>query len=136
VEKSQTSDKTVLAQILDYTCCNSIGYLYGVLFYAFFGSLFQRRRLIRINETRLTPNGSNGIDPKVDQFMEEMIHPFHVISENVISQVTLVVEGVMNLGNRINELNGPNDLNDLNGFNELNVLNGLNDPNEVNDPND
>ena len=104
MEKSQTSDKTVLAQILDYTCCNSIGYLYGVLFYAFFGSLFQRRRLIKINETRLTPNGNNGIDPKVDQFKEEMIHQFHVISENVISQVTPVVEGVMNLSNSMPQL--------------------------------
>jgi len=39
----------------------------------------------------------NGLDHKVDQFKEEIIHQFHVISEDVISQVKLVAEGVMNL---------------------------------------
>ncbi|MEW6375277.1 MAG: hypothetical protein AB1502_05730 [Thermodesulfobacteriota bacterium] len=39
----------------------------------------------------------DGLDKKVDQFKEEIIHQFHVISENVISQVKLVEEGVMNL---------------------------------------
>lgn len=39
----------------------------------------------------------NGLDHKVDQFKEEIIHQFHVISEGVISQVKLVAEGVMNL---------------------------------------
>ena len=41
--------------------------------------------------------GINGLDQKVDQFKEEIIHRFHVISENVISQVKLVAEGVANL---------------------------------------
>jgi chromosome segregation ATPase len=39
----------------------------------------------------------NDLDHKVDQFKEETIHQFHVISEDVISQVKLVAEGVMNL---------------------------------------
>lgn len=39
----------------------------------------------------------NDLDHKVDQFKEEIIHQFHVISEDVISQVKLVAEGVMNL---------------------------------------
>ena len=39
----------------------------------------------------------NGFDHKVDQFKEEIIHQFHVISEDVISQVKLVAEGVINL---------------------------------------
>jgi len=39
----------------------------------------------------------NVLDHKVDQFKEEIIHQFHVISEDVISQVKLVAEGVMNL---------------------------------------
>lgn len=39
----------------------------------------------------------NALDQKVDQFKEEIIHQFHVISEGVISQVKLVAEGVMNL---------------------------------------
>jgi chromosome segregation ATPase len=39
----------------------------------------------------------NGLDKKVDQFKDEIIHRFHVISEDVISQVKLVAEGVMNL---------------------------------------
>jgi chromosome segregation ATPase len=38
-----------------------------------------------------------GLDKKVDQFKEEIIHRFHVISEDVISQVKLVAEGVVNL---------------------------------------
>jgi archaellum component FlaC len=39
----------------------------------------------------------DGLDKKVDQFKDEIIHRFHVISEDVISQVKLVAEGVMNL---------------------------------------
>jgi len=39
----------------------------------------------------------DGLDKKVDQFKNEIIHRFHVISEDVISQVKLVAEGVMNL---------------------------------------
>ena len=39
----------------------------------------------------------NSLEQKTDQFKEEMIHQFHVISEDVISQVKLVAEGVMNL---------------------------------------
>jgi chromosome segregation ATPase len=39
----------------------------------------------------------NDLDHKVDQFKEEIIYQFHVISEDVISQVKLVAEGVMNL---------------------------------------
>ena len=39
----------------------------------------------------------SSLDPKVDQFKEEVIHQFHMISEGVISQVKLVAEGVMNL---------------------------------------
>ena len=37
------------------------------------------------------------VDQKVDQFKNEIIHQFHVISEDVISQVKLVAEGVMSL---------------------------------------
>jgi uncharacterized protein YceH (UPF0502 family) len=37
------------------------------------------------------------LDQKVDQFKEEIVDQFHIISENVISQVKLVAEGVMNL---------------------------------------
>jgi len=39
----------------------------------------------------------DGLDKKGDQFRDEIIHRFHVISEDVISQVKLVAEGVMNL---------------------------------------
>mgnify|MGYP005832466181 CR=1 FL=1 len=39
----------------------------------------------------------DGLDKKVDQFRDEIIHRFHLISENVISQVKLVAEGVINL---------------------------------------
>lgn len=39
----------------------------------------------------------DGLDKKVDQFRDEIIHRFHVISEDVISQVKLVAEGVINL---------------------------------------
>jgi tetrahydromethanopterin S-methyltransferase subunit G len=39
----------------------------------------------------------DGLDKKVDQFKDEIIQRFHVISEDVISQVKLVAEGVMNL---------------------------------------
>ena len=39
----------------------------------------------------------DGLDKKVDQFKDEIIHRFRVISEDVISQVKLVAEGVMNL---------------------------------------
>jgi len=39
----------------------------------------------------------DGLDKKVDQSKDEIIHRFHVISEDVISQVKLVAEGVMNL---------------------------------------
>ena len=39
----------------------------------------------------------DGLDKKVDQFRDEIIHRFHVISEDVISQVKLVAVGVMNL---------------------------------------
>jgi chromosome segregation ATPase len=39
----------------------------------------------------------DGLDKKVDQFKEEIVHQFHVISEDVISQVKLVAEGVTNL---------------------------------------
>jgi len=39
----------------------------------------------------------DGLDKKVDQYKEEIIDQFHVISENVISEVKLVAEGVMNL---------------------------------------
>jgi archaellum component FlaC len=39
----------------------------------------------------------DGLDKEVDQFKDEIIHRFHVISEDVISQVKLVAEGVMNL---------------------------------------
>jgi hypothetical protein len=37
------------------------------------------------------------LEQKANQFKEEIIHRFHVISEDVISQVNLVAEGVMNL---------------------------------------
>lgn len=37
------------------------------------------------------------LEQKTDQNKEEIIHQFHVISEDVISQVKLVAEGVMNL---------------------------------------
>jgi prefoldin subunit 5 len=37
------------------------------------------------------------LDQKVDQFKEEIIHQFHMISADVISQLKLVAEGVMNL---------------------------------------
>ena len=39
----------------------------------------------------------DGLDKKVDQFRDEIIHRFHVISGDVISRVKLVAEGVMNL---------------------------------------
>jgi len=39
----------------------------------------------------------NSLEQKSEQFKEEIIHQFHVISEDVISQVKLVAEGVMNL---------------------------------------
>jgi len=39
----------------------------------------------------------NNLEQKSDQFKEEIIHRFHLISEDVISQVRLVAEGVMNL---------------------------------------
>lgn len=45
----------------------------------------------------------NGLDNKVDQFKEEIIHQFHVISEDVISQVKLVAEGVMNLDEKFTQ---------------------------------
>jgi archaellum component FlaC len=38
----------------------------------------------------------DGLDKKVDQFRDEIIHRFHVISEDVISQVKLVAEGIIN----------------------------------------
>ena len=38
-----------------------------------------------------------GLDKKGDQFKDEIIHRFHIISEDVISQVKLVAEGVINL---------------------------------------
>ena len=43
----------------------------------------------------------NGLGQKVDQFKEEIIHRFHVFSEDVISQVKLVAEGVTNLDEKI-----------------------------------
>jgi tetrahydromethanopterin S-methyltransferase subunit G len=39
----------------------------------------------------------DGLDKKVDQFKDEIIHRFHVNSEDIISQVKLVTEGVINL---------------------------------------
>ena len=42
----------------------------------------------------------DGLDKKVDQFKEEIIHRFHVISEDIISQVKLVAEGVVNLDDK------------------------------------
>lgn len=39
----------------------------------------------------------NDLSEALDQFKEEMIHQFHMISGGVISQVKLVAEGVMNL---------------------------------------
>ena len=39
----------------------------------------------------------DGLDKKVDQIKDEIIQRFHVISEDVISQVKLVAEGVINL---------------------------------------
>ncbi len=39
----------------------------------------------------------NSLEQKSEQVKEEIIHRFHVISEDVISQVRLVAEGVMNL---------------------------------------
>jgi hypothetical protein len=39
----------------------------------------------------------NNLEQKSGQFKEEIIHQFHLISEDVISQVKLVAEGVMNL---------------------------------------
>ena len=39
----------------------------------------------------------DGLDKKVDQFKDDIIQRFHVISEDVISQVKLVAEGVINL---------------------------------------
>lgn len=37
------------------------------------------------------------LDKKVEQMKEEIVHQFHNMSENVISQVKLVAEGMMNL---------------------------------------
>ena len=39
----------------------------------------------------------SALEQRVDQSKGEMIHQFHIISEDVISQVKLVAEGVMNL---------------------------------------
>lgn len=39
----------------------------------------------------------NNLEQKSDQFKEEIVHQFHLISEDVISQMKLVAEGVMNL---------------------------------------
>jgi len=39
----------------------------------------------------------SALEQRVDQSKGEVIHQFHIISENVISQVKLVAEGVMNL---------------------------------------
>jgi hypothetical protein len=37
------------------------------------------------------------LDKKLDDFKEEIIHRFHVISEDVISKIQQVAEGVINL---------------------------------------
>jgi transcriptional regulator of heat shock response len=43
----------------------------------------------------------NSLEQKSNQFKKEIIHRFHVISEDVISQVKLVAEGVMNLDEKL-----------------------------------
>lgn len=46
------------------------------------------------------------LEQKVDQSKEGIMNQFHIISENVISQVKLVAEGVMNLDEKfIREIN-------------------------------
>ena len=58
---------------------------------------------IKKNDQRVEPidRRINSLDQKVDQFKEEIIHQFHMISEGVISQVKLVAEGVMNLDEKL-----------------------------------
>jgi uncharacterized small protein (DUF1192 family) len=41
------------------------------------------------------------LDPKFTEFREDIIHRFHVISEDVISKVQLVAEGVANLNEKL-----------------------------------
>jgi len=41
------------------------------------------------------------IDSRFGEFREEVIHQFHIISEDVISKVQLVVEGVANLNEKL-----------------------------------
>ena len=41
------------------------------------------------------------LDPKFGEFREDIIHRFHVISEDIISKVQLVVEGVANLNEKL-----------------------------------
>ncbi len=43
----------------------------------------------------------NSLEQKSEQVKEEIIHRFHLISEDVISQVKLVAEGVMNLDEKL-----------------------------------
>jgi len=43
----------------------------------------------------------SALEQRVDQSKGEMIHQFHIISEDVISQVKLVAEGVMNLDGKL-----------------------------------
>ncbi|GEM_PF-1058473 len=45
----------------------------------------------------------DGFDRKVDQFKDEIIHQFHVISKDVISQVKLVAEGVISLDEKFTQ---------------------------------
>jgi len=53
------------------------------------------------------------LDKKLGNFKEEIIHHFHLISEDVISKVQQVAEGVMNLDQkfdrRLDELDGKID---------------------------
>lgn len=41
------------------------------------------------------------LDPKFGEFREDIIHRFHVISEDLISKVQLVAEGVANLNEKL-----------------------------------
>ena len=41
------------------------------------------------------------IDSRFGEFREEVIHQFHIISEDVISKVQLVAEGVANLNEKL-----------------------------------
>ena len=46
----------------------------------------------------------NQIDDKFTEFREDIVHQFHVISEDVISKVQLVAEGVANLDEKLDRM--------------------------------